>query len=68
MVVLVVISMAHAAGVGVGTVAETPEPDHMANRNVNGAGISCSVACRSVLMPSNAEQQWKLRPMTPTVR
>jgi len=30
MVVLVVISMAHAAGVGVGTVAETPEPDRVA--------------------------------------
>jgi hypothetical protein len=32
MVVLIVISMAHAAGVGVGTVAETPEPDRMAEK------------------------------------
>jgi hypothetical protein len=43
MVVLVVISMAHAAGVGVGTVAETPEPDRMAESGAISAGISCSV-------------------------
>jgi hypothetical protein len=44
MVVLVVISMAHAAGVGVGTVAETPEPDRVAKTRAIRAGICCSVA------------------------
>jgi hypothetical protein len=35
---------AHAAGVGVGTVAETPEPDRTLKTEANWAGISCSVA------------------------
>jgi hypothetical protein len=43
MVVLVVISMAHAAGVGVGTVSETPEPNRVAESGAIRAGISCSV-------------------------
>jgi len=46
MVVLVVISMAHAAGVGVGTMTETPELVRRALSKAISSGLPCSVACR----------------------